>query len=129
MKNNFMKKEVMKNTMYAVVLVASLFSVVVQAAESTVFNVNGMVCAFCAQGIEKKLKQLPETLAVFVDLAAKTVIVEAKPDMKVPVETVIREIKDAGYDVTGTKTVAESVDALQKKAEPKKEMHQGMHHE
>lgn len=128
-KISFMKNKFMKNTMYAVLLVTSLFSVVVQAAESTVFNVNGMVCAFCAQGIEKKLKQLPETFAVFVDLAAKTVIVEAKPDMKVPVETVIREIKDAGYDVTGTKTVPESVDALQKKAVPQKEMHQGMHHE
>ena len=124
-----MKKSFMKNTIYAVVLVASLFSVAVQAAESTVFSVNGMVCAFCAQGIEKKLKQLPETFAVFVDLAAKTVIIEAKPDMKVPVDKVILEIKDAGYDVTGTQTVPESLDALQKKTEPQKEMHQGMHHE
>lgn len=118
----------MKSTIF-ILLFSSLISLSAHAIESTVFTVNGMVCAFCAQGIEKKLKQLPETLAVFVDLAGKTVIVEAKPDMKVPVETVIREIKDAGYDVTGTKTVPESVDALQKKAEPKKEMHQGMHHE
>lgn len=100
-----------------IVLVASLASIAVQAAESTVFTVNGMVCAFCAQGIEKKLKKMPEAQAVMVDLAAKTVIVEARPGMVVPVDKVILEIKDAGYDDTGTKVVAEPVEILRKKAE------------
>lgn len=111
-----MKRKFMKNMLYPIILLFSLCSVAVQAAGSTVFTVNGMVCAFCAQGIEKKLKQLPETRAVFVDLAAKTVVVEAKPDAAVPVEKVIQEIKDAGYDVTGTQTVPESVDVLRQQA-------------
>ena len=100
-----------------IVLVVGLASIAAQAAESTVFTVNGMVCAFCAQGIEKKLKKMPETHAIMVDLAAKTVIVEAKPGMVVPVDKVILEIKDAGYDVTGTKVVSDPVDVLRKKAE------------
>ena len=37
-----------------------------------------MVCAFCAQGIEKRLSKLPAAKAVFVDLKQKVVAVEAK---------------------------------------------------
>jgi cation transport ATPase len=107
-----------------IVFVVSLASFAVQAAESTVFTVNGMVCAFCAQGIEKKLKKMPETQAVMVDLAAKTVIVEAKSGMSVPVDKVILEIKDAGYDVTGSKVVAESVEMLRNKTKTKEVNHE-----
>lgn len=117
----------MKNTIF-VFLLSSLVSFSAYAVESTVFTVNGMVCAFCAQGIEKKLKKMPETAAVFVDLAAKIVIVEAKPDMKIPVDKVILEIKDAGYDVTGTQTVPESVESLRQKSDSKTSEHQEMHH-
>ena len=48
------------------------------AAESAKATVNGMVCAFCAQGIEKRLSSLPATKAVFVDLRKKIVAVEAR---------------------------------------------------
>lgn len=105
-----MKSTVMKSIF--VFLMTGIISFPVHAAESTIFTVNGMVCAFCAQGIEKKLQKMPETAAVFVDLAEKTVIVEAKPDMTVPTDKVIQEIKDAGYDVTATKTVSQSVEDL-----------------
>lgn len=111
----------MKSNLIFTIIIFSLISFSAQAAESTVFTVNGMVCAFCAQGIEKKLKKMPETQAVLVDLAAKTVIVEAKPEMRVPVDKVILEIKEAGYDVIGTKTVTQSVEELKHAA--------GAHHE
>jgi copper chaperone CopZ len=127
MKNSFMKTKLLKSTM--VILFFSIISLSAQAVESTIFTVNGMVCAFCAQGIEKKLKNMPETAAVFVDLVAKTVVVEAKPDMKIPVDKVILEIKDAGYDVIGTKAVSESVEMLRKQVESKTGIHQEMHHE
>lgn len=109
----------MKSTMNKIMMmiVISLSSLMVQAAEKTVFTVNGMVCAFCAQGIEKKIRKMPETQAVKVDLEAKTVVVEARPGMTVPVDKVILEIKDAGYDVTGTTVVPDSIKALQNKAE------------
>lgn len=126
MKNSFMKTKLLKGTM--VILFFSIISLSAHAVESTIFTVNGMVCAFCAQGIEKKLKNMPETAAVFVDLAAKTVIVEAKPDMKIPVDKVMLEIKDAGYDVIDTRVAPESVETIRKQAESNKE-HQEMHHE
>ena len=48
------------------------------AAESIKASVNGMVCAFCAQGIEKSLSKMPATQAVHVDLKKKIVLIEAK---------------------------------------------------
>ena len=69
-------------------------------AGSTQFTVNGMVCAFCAQGIENKLVAMPETAAVYIDLAKKIVVVEAKSGAVIPAEQVAHEIKDAGYDVS-----------------------------
>ncbi len=48
------------------------------AAESIKASVNGMVCAFCAQGIEKRLSKMPATKSVFVDLKKKIVAIEAR---------------------------------------------------
>jgi hypothetical protein len=35
-----------------------------------------MVCAFCAQGIEKRLTKMPETGPLYINLAQKVVAVE-----------------------------------------------------
>lgn len=72
-------------------------------------TVNGMVCAFCAQGIEKRLSKLPATKAVFVDLKQKIVAVEAKDGMKLDEGAIKSEITDAGYDVTKLEEVPQSV--------------------
>lgn len=68
-------------------------------ATTTVLTVNGMVCAFCAQGIEKRLSKLPATKAVFVDLKKKIVAVEAKDGQILDKAKLQAEVKDAGYDV------------------------------
>jgi copper chaperone CopZ len=79
------------------------------AAETVKASVNGMVCAFCAQGIEKRLSKLPATKAVFVDLKRKIVAVEAKDGQKLDNKVITAEITDAGYDVTKLETVSQSV--------------------
>ena len=38
------------------------------SAQTIEMDVNGLVCAFCAQGIEKSLKAFPATGAFFVSL-------------------------------------------------------------
>ena len=48
--------------------ITALFSANAWAVSSIKAEVNGMVCAFCAKGIEKKLKALPQAQSVFVDL-------------------------------------------------------------
>lgn len=79
------------------------------AAESIKVSVNGMVCAFCAQGIEKGLMSMPAAKVVFVDLKKKIVAVEAKDGQKLDPKTITTEIVDAGYDVVKLETVQMSV--------------------
>jgi len=96
------------NQLIAAVLLAGAATASI-AATSVKATVNGMVCAFCAQGIEKRLAALPATQAVFVDLKQKVVIVEAKPGQTLDGKVITAEITDAGYDVTKLETVELSV--------------------
>jgi len=72
-------------------------------AQSLTATINGMVCSFCAQGIEKKLKAMPATDSVKVDLKAKRVSVTAKPGQQLDAAAVRQVIVDAGYEVRDLK--------------------------
>jgi len=91
---------------------AGLFMASAQAVTTTRITVNGMVCAFCAQGIEKKLTAMPQTRAVYVDLGEKIVAVEAREGQTIDVDKVRAEIQDAGYDVVKVESVEHSVEQL-----------------
>ena len=90
------------------------------AAESVKATVNGMVCSFCAQGIEKTLLKMPQTKAVFVDLKKKVVAVEAKDGQTLDSKMIAAEIKEAGYDVVKLETVALSVEDIKVATKAKK---------
>ena len=79
------------------------------AATSLKATVNGMVCAFCAQGIEKSLSKMDATQAVFVDLKGKVVLVEAKPGKSLDEKAISAAIVDAGYDVVKIEPSSQSV--------------------
>jgi copper chaperone CopZ len=79
------------------------------AAETVKATVNGMVCAFCAQGIEKRLSKMPSTQAVYVDLKQKVVAVEAKDGQKLDGKAITAEITDAGYEVVKLETLTQTV--------------------
>jgi len=72
-------------------------------------TVNGMVCSFCAQGIEKRLSKMGATKDVLVDLKKKTVAVEAKDGQALDAKAISAEIVDAGYDVVKIEPVSQSV--------------------
>ncbi len=91
-------------TTLATGIFSSAFSV-----ESVKATVNGMVCAFCAQGIEKRLSGMPATQAVFVDLKKKIVAVQAKDGQTLDSAAISHEIREAGYEVTKLETVPQSV--------------------
>ena len=76
------------------------------SAEIEKITVNGMVCAFCAQGIEKTLTAMPETQAVYVNLKQRVVLVEPKLGQKLDIAKIRNGITDAGYDVVKTQTLA-----------------------
>jgi copper chaperone CopZ len=91
-----------------------------QAATAIKANVNGMVCAFCAQGIEKRLMKLGATKEVFVDLKKRVVAVEAKEGETLDIKLVTSEIVDAGYDVTKIEVVPQSVADIRSEIKAKK---------
>lgn len=82
------------------------------AATSIKATVNGMVCAFCAQGIEKRISSMPATKAVYVDLKKKTVAIEAKEGQTLDGKAITAEITDAGYDVVKLETVQKTVEEI-----------------
>ena len=61
-------------------------------------GVNGMVCSFCAQGITKKFKELPEVEAVDVSLENKRVQLTYKDGQKLTREKIANILKEAGYE-------------------------------
>ncbi len=72
-------------------------------AENIQVSVNGMVCAFCATGIEKTFNAQPAVSQVKVDLDNKLVTIDTKPKQSLDDATVTKLITDAGYTVTGIK--------------------------
>jgi copper chaperone CopZ len=70
----------------------------VQAA-TIEMNVNGLVCAFCAQGIEKQLRKFPATADVVVSLEQKLVAVALKDGQDIPDAELRRALMNAGYTV------------------------------
>ena len=90
----------MKKLLLASIVSLSLFSTLAAATQTIKANVNGMVCAFCAQGIEKKMRSLSQTKDVYVNLKQRIVAVELKDGQSLSFDTVKDLIKDAGYEVT-----------------------------
>ena len=94
----------------ALLAVSSLAS-----AQTIEMNVNGLVCAFCAQGIEKTLKQLPATQAVFVSLENRVVAVQLKDGASIDDATLRKAITDSGYTVTAIHRTDESLDDIRRR--------------
>jgi cation transport ATPase len=82
------------------------------ATQTIKAEVNGMVCAFCAQGIEKKMRSLTQTQDVYVDLKNKVVAVQLKDGQTLTHDTVKALIQDAGYDVPKIETVNDTAQQI-----------------
>lgn len=89
--------------------VAALAAETAVTTQSLKLQVNGMVCSFCAQGIEKRLKALPAVGPIFIDLRNKVVAVEQRPGQALDAERVASEVREAGYEVVATETVPTTV--------------------
>jgi copper chaperone CopZ len=64
-------------------------------------KVYGLVCGFCAQGIEKTLRKNPATQDVVVSLEHKLVAIATRDGADISDEELIKALTDAGYDVKG----------------------------
>jgi copper chaperone CopZ len=93
-----------------VILSIALTAVSSLASAKTIeMDVNGLVCAFCAQGIEKTMKTFPATDGVLVSLEHRIVAVHVKDGQDIDDATLSKAITDAGYKLVAVRRTDESL--------------------
>lgn len=85
----------MRKTLLTLVILASLTGSA--WAETITTTVNGMVCAFCATGIEKTFRKQPEVATVKVDLPKKRVVITTKPGKTLSDAKIKEVVTYSGY--------------------------------
>jgi len=68
-------------------------------ADTIEMKVYGLVCGFCAQGIEKTLRKNPATEDVVVSLEHQLVAIATRPGQDIPDADLTQALTEAGYDV------------------------------
>ena len=87
----------MRRIMLTLVITAGLAGSAL--AETITTNVNGMVCAFCATGIEKTFRKQAEVATVKVDLPKKRVIITTKPGKTLSDAKIKEVVTYSGYSM------------------------------
>lgn len=106
---------------FKALLFSALFGVAsIASAETIEMDVNGLVCAFCAQGIEKTLKGFPATAGVFVSLEHRIVAVQLKDGQDIPDTALFKAIKDAGYNLVTIRRTDEPLQAIRSRVSKEK---------
>jgi copper chaperone CopZ len=88
----------MKKTLYIVALACMSFAAQAGTIEMKVY---GMVCGFCAQGVEAKLRKIPATVDVIVHLETQLVAVQTRDGADISDDDLRSAITAAGYDLKG----------------------------
>jgi copper chaperone CopZ len=101
----------MRTFLFVFSIALALLPTAVPAA-TVEMDVNGLVCAFCAQGIEKKLRAFPATADVVVSLEKKLVAVALKPGQDISDSELTAALTNAGYSVKAIHREDESLDAV-----------------
>jgi copper chaperone CopZ len=87
--------------------------VTTSASAATIeMKVYGLVCGFCAQGIEKTLRKNPATADVLVSLEDKLVVVSTREGQDISDADLTKALTDSGYDVKGITRTARSLDEI-----------------
>lgn len=69
------------------------------ATSQIAVTVKGMVCGFCAQGINKKFKEDPRVASVDVSLEKKLVAIKLNHGKEILDSEIESALRDAGYNV------------------------------
>jgi mercuric ion binding protein len=83
----------------ALVLVLSVAATALAQSKQLTVHVNGMVCQFCSQGIQKKFRAKPEVETVTVDMEKKEVRLVLKDGADLDDRVIAEAIRDAGVNV------------------------------
>jgi copper chaperone CopZ len=107
---------------FQVIITVILLTITATSTAATIeMTVNGLVCAFCAQGIEKKLRKFPATAEVVVNLEQRLVAVALKDGQDISDTDLRKALTDAGYTVKAiarTETPIADVRAKLKETKP-----------
>lgn len=79
------------------IIIISFVLTAAVSAETIRTNVNGMVCAFCATGIEKTFRKQSEVESVKVDLKERLVTIKTKPGKTLTDAKVKEIVTYSGY--------------------------------
>tara|TARA_X000001382_G_scaffold83062_2_gene58725 strand:+ start:2022 stop:2276 length:255 start_codon:yes stop_codon:yes gene_type:complete len=74
-----------------------LFSLFLSEPQIVEVKIKGMVCSFCAQGLQKGIGKLEEVEKVEINLPKGYAKITVKKGEKLPMNKVEEIIKDAGY--------------------------------
>jgi copper chaperone CopZ len=100
--------------MKKIALVLALLAAGAANAGTIEMKVFGMVCGFCAQGIESNLRKNSAVSDVQVSLEKQLVVVKTREGQDVPDAALEKAITDAGYDLKAvTRIPAQGVAAKQ----------------
>jgi mercuric ion binding protein len=82
------------------IIIIIIFGLTAAVSADTIrATVNGMVCGFCATGIEKTFKAQPEVKTVDVDLENKLVTIQTKQGQILEDSKIKKLLGNAGYSV------------------------------
>ncbi len=81
-------------------------------AETIEMTINGLVCGFCAQGIEKRLRKFPATADVLVSLEQRLVAVGLHEGTDIPDAQLTEALEGAGYAVMGIRHTETPISTL-----------------
>jgi copper chaperone CopZ len=87
----------MKKYLLTIIVIFGLTAAV--SADTIKATVNGMVCGFCATGIEKTFRAQPEVKTVSVDLENKLVTIQTKQGQTLDDSKIKKLLGNAGYSV------------------------------
>ena len=87
------------------------------AAGTIEMTVNGLVCGFCAQGIEKTLRRKPATADVFVSLENRLVAVSTAEGQDIPDEDLRKALTESGYELKAIARTATPIAELRARVE------------
>jgi cation transport ATPase len=105
--------------MKKIILIATLFLSMNTYALTQRIEILGMVCAFCAQGIEKSFSSDENVKDVFVNLKEYFVVIESKDGKSINEKRIRTIVNDAGYDVRNIEIVSDSVGEIRERYDPK----------
>jgi copper chaperone CopZ len=96
---------------FGLVLMLALATTVATAG-TIELKVHGLVCGFCAQGIDKTLRKIPATADVVVSLEQKLVAVATREGQDISDAVLIQALTDSGYEVKSITRTGRSLEEV-----------------